>query len=204
MQLVLMLGALGLLGACSDKAASDDTATPGEGEGEGEGEGDNGLPDLLASLDTDTEGCEERTDSDGVVHQVAGAVSYFYGVYNDNGDGTWDGEEYWLLYANPEWVANGGADCQIYWVASGTDGDPGACPTCDVGLDVNLQVDKTLSDCPEELYEGFESSTVAYAVRHTSDTEATWYYASSGNELGAGYYNSGAMNFVTDRACKWF
>ena len=206
MQLVLtlsLLGALSLLPACGDKASQDDTATPGEGEGEGEGEGADGLPDLISHFDTT--GCDTWTDpEDGVVYETTGAVSYFYGVYEDNGDGSWSGEEYWYLYANASWVEAGEGDCQIMWVASGTEGDPGACPSCDVALDVTLQLDASQTDCPEEIYEGEESATTSYAIKHTTSSDAVWYYASSGNQFGTGYYNSSAMNFATEHACKWF
>ncbi len=193
-----MLTALTLLGACSDKATSSDTG----GEGEGEGEGSNGLPDLVSGFETD--GCEDWTDNDGTVYQITGAVSYFYGEYEDNGDGTWTGTEYWYLYANDTWKEAGGADCQMYWAASGTEGESGACPTCDLAIDVTLQLDVTETNCPEDLYESEASGSASYAIKHSNDDEATWYFASSGKQFGAGYYNSEAMNFATEFACKWF
>ena len=199
MQLVLMLGALALLGGCSDKGAASDS---GEGEGEGEGETASGLPDLVSTFETD--GCETWTDNDGTVYNITGAVSYFYGEYVDNGDGSWSGEEYWYLYANQTWKDAGGADCQIFWVTEATEGETGSCPTCDVGLDVSAQIDVTESDCPEDLYAGEENFTTSYAIKHSGEDESVWYYAGSGTQFATGYYNSGAMNYASSYACKWF
>lgn len=197
MQLVLSALLLGLaLSGCEDPKAPDDT---GEGEGEGEGEGDD-LPSLLE--DVDKAGCDGAYDSDGVFHEVPGAATYFLGTYENDG-GVWTGEEGWYLFANAAWIDAGEGDCEVLYAAEATEADPGACPSCDLGLSVTLQVDVTLSDCPEELYEGTDGS-VTYAIKYTSDTEATWYFASSGDELGSGYYNDEAMNFITDKKCMYF
>ena len=79
-----------------------------------------------------------------------------------------------------------------------------ACASCDVALDVVLTLDVTQTDCPEDLYKSEMSGTASYAVKYTSATESTWYVAGSGSAFGTGYYNDGAMNFLTTKACKWF
>lgn len=198
MQLVLsavFLGAL-LLG-CEGPKSPDDSGDPSDTDS---GTGEGGLPDLIS--DADTTGCEGATDSDGVFHEVPGAVSYFVGVYEQGGD-TWSGEEIWYLFANPAWVESGEEDCQIHYAATASEGTASACPSCDLALDVTLTLDVTLSDCPEELYQGTDG-TVSYGVKYTSDTEVDWYFGSSGNELGSGYYTDGAMNYITSKACKYF
>ena len=186
------------LAACAGDAGKDDTGGGGEDSGGG-GAGADDLSDLRQDLETG--GCDDYQGT-----EIPGAASYFYGIYEDNGDGTWDGEEYWILYANPalEEASNGfQGECELMWVSSGAETDPGACPTCDLGLDVTLTLDVTQTTCPEDLYKTEMSATETYAVRREDDV-STWYFAGSGNEFGAGLYNEGAINFLTDKACTWF
>lgn len=211
MQLVLRPALLlTLLAGCEPSAgdksddtsgAADDTSSDSGGDVDYASE----LPDLTSDLDES--GCEEVS---GTAHE--GAATYFYGVFS-NEDGFWSGKELWILYANDKLVeaeswqeATSGTECQLYWATEATEVDPGdtSCATCDVALEVTLTLDVTLTDCPEDLYEPEASGTESYAVKYTSDTEATWYFAGSGNEFGQGYHNEGAMNFLTSKACKWF
>lgn len=200
MQLVLIPGLLlALLAGCVvDKPVGDTGDETGDDTNP-----DAGADDLPAlAPDGDTTGCEGMEDSDGTWHDIPGAAGYFYGLYERSGEG-WVGEEAWLLFANPAWVELGEDDCEIWYAASAAEGDKGACPSCDLAIEVSLTVDATLSTCPEALYEG-TSGTVTYALRYSSDTEVDWYFASSGDPLGSGYYNESAMNFLSERQCEWF
>lgn len=206
MQLVLSrvsVGLAALLAACSgggDK--TDDTATPTDSGDPSDTADIADLPDVTADLDT--EGCEEVSGS-----AVPGAVSYFVGTYwqsgeDDEGNALYEGEERWLLFANEAWQATGVNDCVIRWTATGSAAGTGACGTCDLGMAVSLQVDATSTDCPEDLWGPESNGTATYGLALSADTEAKWYYASSGSLFGSGYYADTTFNFVTEKACKWF
>ena len=74
---------------------------------------------------------------------------------------------------------------------------------CDFGLDVSAAVNLAGTTCPEELYEGDELWSTTYAVDLSGD-EAVFYFASSGNPLGAGYGIDGAVNYITEETCLYF
>jgi hypothetical protein len=185
---------LSLLFACAGKG--DDTGASAEGADGSDGNTEP-LPDLKEGLDLS--GC---TDYEGT--EIPGAVSYFYGEYTDQGDGTWTGEEEWLLTANPRWIELGGGDCVITWVSTAVEGDAGSCGACDLGLSVSASIDMTRTTCPEDLYKGEENFEVGYGVVRQEGGGALWYYAASGSDLGTGAHVSGAAAFITDKACKWF
>lgn len=199
MQLVLSAALLAALSGCGGPKAPDDSG--GSETGPGEGEGENGLPGLIDGVDTT--GCEGYNDSDGVFHEIPGAVSYFYGEYADEGGGSWSGEEVWYLFANPAWVETGEDDCEAHYAAEASETTASACPSCDVALAVTLTLDVTLSTCPEDLIADTDGS-VTYGVKRSGSDGTTWYFGSSGDELGTGYYNDSAMNFITSKACKYF
>lgn len=203
MQVVLRTAALcAMVAGCTGGtgAKSGDTSGGGDTSSDTSSSHDYAadLPDL--SQDLDQTGCEDWQGN-----EIPGATTYFYGVFSQV-DGGWSGEEMWLLYANDTWAAAGEGDCQLLWAAEATDATPGdtACSSCDVALDVTFTLDVTQTTCPEDLYKTEMSGTESYAVKYTSDTESTWYFAGDGVQFGVGAYNTGAMNYLTSKACKWF
>lgn len=206
MQVVLIAALLGAaLSGCDGPKAPDDTAGGSDTGGGGGDGGASDLPDLLTGLDTGD--CEGYTESDGTFYPIPGAATYFYGVYERSGD-VWTGEERWIQFANASWKDAGQGDCTVYYGADATETDPSACPSCDIGLDTVLVVDATLTDCPKDLYTGTDGETV-YGIKLASDGTSTWFYGNSGTDysgtqFGAGYYNDGAMSFLSEKACKYY
>lgn len=185
---------LGLMACPGDE--KDDTASAVDDTG-----GGSGLPSLTDDLDTG--GCE---DWEG--NQIPGSASYFYGEYevtgtDDEGANLWSGEERWLLFANSTWEDQGGGDCEVAWTATATETEPSGCGSCEFGLEVTLTLDLVATTCDDDLSEGTEGD-VTYVVDVADDGTATWYYASSGNTVGVGYYEDGAVNFLSDKQCDWF
>lgn len=192
MQVVLIL-ALALT-ACDGPKPADDTGADDTGGGAD-------LPKLMDGVDT--EGCEGYTDSeDGTFYEIPGAASYFYGLYERSGE-AWTGEEVWYLFANPTWQETGEDDCEVHYAAEASETTASACPSCDLALAVTLTLDVTLSTCPEDLYDGTDGDVI-YGIKYVSDDEAEWYFGTSGDELGAGYYDEDAVNFLSDKKCMWF
>ena len=143
-------------------------------------------------------GCNAIDDT-----ELPGAVSYFYGELEQL-DGLWSGTETWLLYANPSLQATGQDDCQSVWLTTATEQAPLSCDACDMGLNISAVLDLSQTNCPEEIYQGSEQFTVSYDVQRTEGELATWFFGSSGEYLGEGYYNDVALNFLSEHQCVWF
>ena len=188
--------ALALLAGCGDKGdGTDDTGAPGDDTG---GSG-------LSELTSVWEGHDEAYCDDSEFSDQPGAVTYFLGEYEKKGE-TWEGTEYWLLYANDAWAeADSGVDCQIAWTVQLSETDVSTCSVCDYGLAGGATIDLSKTTCGQEgLWEGLENQTLSYDVDDTGTT-ATFYFATSGNYLGAGYSNGGgALNYLSDPQCDWF
>ena len=197
--LVLLLLALG----CSNKYDTDTgdlTTVDGEDGGSDGADGQDGLPDLLANLDRDLTDCQGY---DGV--PVAGAVSYYWGQYEGNENDGWVGEERWILIANDRWQENDGEDCEIVWSVTARAADPGACGSCDLGIVGQASIQTARTTCPSGLWTGSENLSLDYGVFRAGDGGATWYFAGSGNRMAEGFHDpSGDLNYLTDKACKWF
>lgn len=176
-----------------DTAASGDTAETGD---TGSGEGLDDLPDLLGDLDTTS--CENAPG----YQELAGATSYFVGGFSRDGD-IWTGTETWLLFATSEWVAEGGADCQVVWDISGSTAAPDACAGCAFAVSFSASLDASLTDCSADLYAGDETYSASYDVL-VNGSIATVYFSSTGDELGVGYANGGAFSYLTAPQCRWF
>jgi hypothetical protein len=184
--------------------SSSETSKPPDGSGEGEtGPADTdtdptqGLPSIAGAEDNPG-GCEEIS---GVA--IPGAASVLYGEYWTDGDGTWSGEERWMLYSNAAWRAAGGEDCEVVWTAAASGTSPPACTGCDLGLEATLTIDNGATTCDLDLVSGL-GNTATYGIARTSDGDAAWYFAGSGDWLGDGYHISTAMNFLTDPSCRWW
>ena len=200
------------LPACStaygDKQSEDESD---EDDGDGIG-GDGGgtvddVDDIVDDLDYDTSDCEQIEGQ-----PVPGAVSYFVGSYRDMDDGIWRGVEQWVLIANERWIEvedelPSSGVCTVTWTMTAVESeDTGACAACDLGLDVSATIDLSNTDCPEGLYEApsDQNWTASYALITGADGSAQWFYAGSGNPLGAGTNGGGVADYVTAAACKWF
>jgi len=132
--------------------ANSESSKPAGDFGEGEaGSTDtdtdptDGLPSIAGAED-DPGGCEEISDA-----AIPGAASVLYGEYWTEGDGTWSGEERWMLYSNTAWRAAGGEDCEVVWTATASETSPPACTGCDLGLEVTLSIDNSATTCGPEL-----------------------------------------------------
>ena len=121
------------------------------------------LPDLTKGLST--KGCDNGPG-------VHGAVSYFVGELKITADGSVNGEEQWLLYANKKWKEKEGKDCQVRWGLSGSKGSKGACGSCDFGVSVINALDVTSSTCPEDLTKNETGQRIGYDVKLPHDGRA--------------------------------
>lgn len=181
----------------SDKAVCD-TGTPADADTDSDTDTDTDLPDARDGLANNADGCQDVGGT-----PAAGAARYFWGEYVGDSTNGWTGVEAAYVYANDEWIAVGGEDCVAMWVVSATSTSTGACPTCEVGVSITAVYDLVNSTCPESMY-GDDFAT-AYAVDQAADGIASWYYATSGEALGAGFWaDGGGMNFLSARGCAWF
>ena len=176
--------------ADSGDTASDTSADSGDDTG--------ALLDVRDEMDPSATGCEELGGS-----AVAGAARYFWGEYEGDAEAGWTGTEAVYVYANPTWVAAGGADCVGLWTVTGVAAGTGACPTCEVGMRVVATYDVVNSTCPIEFYG--EDFAEDYALDEDAAGTVRWFYARSGNVMGDGYWVAGGgRNFLSTRGCVWF
>jgi hypothetical protein len=192
-----------LLAGCSSGFENQDDTGGGDGGDGGDGDGGSDavddLPDIRDGLDET--GCEVLEVAD---KKHSGAASYFYGGYGKTGEGEYEGEERWIIFANDTWVESGkGYDCEVVWDVSATEVDP-ECATCELGLAVEGSVDDAQSDCPDGTISAKDKNfTVTYDV-DLDDGTATFTYASSGTYLGEGHYDDEAMNYLSEKSCIWW
>ncbi len=151
------------------------------------------LPDVWD--ETDPEFCQD-TD-------LVGATSHFIGELTTADGATYTGTETWALFANDAWVDVGGADCIVVWSINAAVGAPGACSTCEFGLEIDATLDAFQTDCPEGLYVGDERWSTSYDVDIDGLT-ATITYGSSGSDLASGYADATGLVYITPAACMWF
>jgi hypothetical protein len=192
-----------MFAACNPKPASPDSAGAFDSSNEGEGGPDGGgdptddLPGISAASQ-DPGGCEEVAGS-----ELPGAATMFHGEYWQVEGETWAGQEQWLIFSNAAWRAAGGDDCVVVWSASASETAPPACSGCDIGLSTTLSLDEGATTCDSELVSGL-GDTERYGISRSSSGDSSWYFAESGDEFGAGYHTSTAMNFLTDPSCRWW
>jgi len=158
-----------------------------------------GLQDLTEGLDRT--GCDVQESTNTT---LAGATSYFYGLFNKT-DAGYSGYETWLLYANETWRAQGQEDCTIQWNATAFETAPSDNVSANLGLSVTLTLDQGASTCPsgpDEIGDLPPSGTVSYNIQVSGDN-TVWYFA-SGDPLGSGFVNDNAMNYISPKSCRWF
>ena len=106
--------------------------------------------------------------------------------------------------SNQAWRDNGGADCRVVWSASGTQADPSStCPSCDYSFGLSMSIDQSKTTCPEGLYQGDESFTIAYNIAVDGQT-TDFSFASSGGPLGVGETDGTRSTYLTESTCKYF
>ena len=155
-----------------------------------------GLNNLSSNMDSDY--------CDGMQPNVAGASSYFYGVYIKDG-GDWYGEEQWILHPTDAWDATDGETCYVTWSIVASETTPIGCPSCNLGLNVNGSVNRQLTDCPEGLWDNESDSqwSTSYNILMSGGNSIV-YFQSDGDIVGEGYANGSAFNFLSDVSCTWF
>lgn len=133
---------------------------------------------------------------------VAGATSYFYGIYQKGNNG-WSGEEQWILHPTEAWTSTNGETCYVTWQIMATETDPAGCPSCDFALEVSGSLNRQKTDCPEGLWENDEQWATTYNVLIEGGSSIV-YFQSDGETVGSGYSTNTAFNFLSDVSCSWF
>ena len=170
-----------------------DTTTVGPGE-DGSWESATGLDSLMDEMDPDY--CENMQPN------VAGATSYFYGIYQRSDSG-WRGEEQWILHPTEAWTSTDGETCYITWAINAEEDELIGCPSCDFALEVTGTLDRTKTDCPEGLWENEEQWSTTYNIMLDSGNSMV-YFQSDGETVGSGYSTGSAFNFLSEVSCSWF
>ena len=65
-------------------------------------------------------------------------------------------------------------------------------------------VDQNATTCPQGLWIDDSQFQVSYDILRSGDGTATWYFATSGNELGSGSHSGDSVSFVTNGECMFF
>ena len=187
----------------------------GGGDDDDDDDDDLDFPDIDQGLIDQTEDngeCDENPVDPEV--PTTGAISYFIGDFRFNADKSeMMGYELWILHNNPYWQSldeDVPDICQIVWWVTGTTDEPISCLTCDYSLELDAQMDKSLSDCSQEFvdyqYNDVGSFSVVYDV-NTSSGDSTFQWtggANAGDIFGSGTGSDDAVNYVTDYSCFWF
>ena len=122
---------------------------------------------------------------------VAGATSYFYGIYQRSSDG-WRGEEQWILHPTAAWTSTEGETCYVTWAINAQQELIAGCPSCDFSLEVNGTLDRQKTDCPEGLWENEEQWSTTYNVL-LEGGDSIVYFQSDGDMVGSGYSTNNAL-----------
>jgi hypothetical protein len=182
----------------TDTDSDADTDTDTDTDTDSDSDADR-LADVREQMLANSDACEELSGN-----PVAGAREYFWGEYDQGTSSEWAGKEAIYYFANTTWKASGGADCVIVWDTVATSGGTGACSTCDLGLAVSANLNTSETTCPSAMWSGDEMFNEDYAIETAADGTASWRFASSNTEFGAGYWISGAANYLSDSSCVWF
>ncbi|HJN75446.1 MAG TPA: hypothetical protein QGF58_16070 [Myxococcota bacterium] len=191
--------------ADADTDADSDTDTDTDSDADADSDTDTDA-DADTDSDTDTDTLTDPTegidttycDTASGYEDQAGATSYYTAWY-DKAD--WTGTERWLLFGTSEW--NGGLDCEVVWTITATQTDANTCNSCNYGLSFDAEVDTGSTDCPSDLWDPAPWS-YTYDVRENDDGTADFFFGDSGNQFASGYYDSTAVNWITERTCVWF
>ncbi|MCB9778394.1 MAG: hypothetical protein H6742_07520 [Alphaproteobacteria bacterium] len=209
---------IGLLTACSGASPADapapaappveagaTPAPPASAATDAPAAGAPAAPTAPATLPDLSQGLEQGSCGNGPGNE--GADSHFLGTFTIDGNQV-RGVERWLLSANsklqasPRWGA--GEACEVRWLVVGTTTAPLHCGDCDLGLQLQANVDMTGSTCPEDMVKREKTMTMAYDIRRDADGVAWFYFSSSGKPLGQGYHQGNQLTYVTQHQCKWF
>lgn len=164
------------------------------------GDSDNSLE---ASVGLDSLMDEMMPDyCENVQPNVAGATSYFYGIYLRNTEG-WEGEEQWILHPTSSWTSTNGETCYVTWSIFAQEQEAAGCPDCDFALEVNGTLNRQRTDCPDGLWENEEQWSTTYNILLDGDSSFV-YFQSDGELVGSGYSTNTAFNFLSEVSCSWF
>lgn len=191
--LILCAFATGCSPSFNSNSGMVDTTTVGPGDN-GSWESSTGLSSLMDEMDPDY--CEDMQPN------VAGATSYFYGIYQRSSNG-WQGEEQWILHPTEAWTSTNGETCYVTWAVNADEKEVAGCPSCDLSLEVSATLNRQKTDCPEGLWETEEQWSTTYNVLLESGNSIV-YFQSDGDTVGSGYATSGAFNFLSEVNCSWF
>ena len=191
--LIGLLCTMGCSPSFNTKDGTVDTTTL-DPNAEGGWEASTGLDSLMNEMDPDY--CEDMQPN------VAGATSYFYGIYQRSSDG-WRGEEQWILHPTDAWTSTGGETCYITWAINAQEEAVAGCPSCDFSLEVDGTLDRQKTDCPEGLWENEEQWSTTYNILLDSGNSIV-YFQSDGDTVGSGYSTDNAFNFLSEVSCSWF
>ena len=180
---------------CSPNFNSNSTVKTQEiGDSDNSLEASVGLDSLMDEMMPDY--CEN------VQPDVAGATSYFYGIYyKDSGD--WEGEEQWILHPTSAWTSTNGETCYVTWSIAAQEKDAAGCPDCDFALEVSGTLNRQRTDCPDGLWENEEQWSTTYNIL-LDGNDSVVYFQSDGELLGSGYSTGNAFNFLSEVSCSWF
>ncbi|MEZ4319556.1 MAG: hypothetical protein R3F61_18720 [Myxococcota bacterium] len=134
--------------------------------------------------------------------QAKVATTFFAGYYE------WDdldlvGNEFWVLYPDPELAATGFTACTVVWDVYGT--QEAAVGAADYSITLAASVDDSQTDCVEDaagntVYEGEENFTVTYdVVEHGNGTVDVFF--TSGTQLGRGEYDASSLSWLSEKDC---
>ncbi len=188
-----MIFGLGCSPSFAPKVETVETNTLDENGGT-DWEASTGLDALQDEMDP--EYCENMQPN------VAGATSYFYGIYQRS-DGEWNGEEQWILHPTDAWTATNDETCYVTWSISAVEEASAGCPSCDFSLNVSGSLNRQKTDCPEGLWENEEQWETTYNVLIEGGNSIV-YFQSDGEIVGSGYSTNTAFNFLSDVSCSWF
>ena len=181
--------------SCSPNFNSNSSIKTQEiGDSENSLEASVGLDSLMDEMMPDY--CEN------VQPNVAGATSYFYGIYLRN-TGDWEGEEQWILHPTSSWTSTNGETCYVTWSISSQEKEAAGCPDCDFALEVNGTLNRQRTDCPDGLWENEEQWSTTYNILLDGDSSFV-YFQSDGELVGSGYSTNTAFNFLSEVSCSWF
>ena len=133
----------------------------------------------------------------------AGAVSYFYDELSIK-DGVVTGTERWIMYANKQWKEKSGNDCEVQWSLQGKTRSPTRCASCTMGITVTNELDKGLSNCPENMAKTNTGETINYDIQLNNDGTAVAYFSRSGKKFAEGYHKDGSVQLLSAMSCRWF
>lgn len=193
-----------LLGACKD-GDSDDSDTNVD-PSDIDGDPATAVADYTSQfgISGDDPACEELVTDDCRYDDLEGATAFFVAEYVIDGDQV-NGYEALVLYPNAPWAATDGAvDCQMVWVISGQKVE--ATGFGDYGLEVHGVLQAGSSECPSGRVQDAENAGPFDQTYNVDDNngEITVYYAASGDIVGTGTGDNGAIQYATVGTCEWY